>query len=68
MEGNLTYFRRRASQERTATLKAGHPHARQAHLDMANRYEDLIRAIAATERQLDLHAIENGLRFLRIST
>ena len=52
MESDTIYFRRRASEERTAALNTRHLRARQAHLEMASRYEDLVRAIVARERQL----------------
>lgn len=48
----MTYFRRRASEERTAALQARAVEARQRHLEMADRYEDLVRAIAAREPPL----------------
>ena len=41
MEGNSTYFRRRAHEERTAAMRAAHPIARQSHLAMAARYDEL---------------------------
>lgn len=56
MEGDTVYFRRRASEERTAAMYTRHPGARKAHVDMAERYEDLVRAIAARERLLGLKA------------
>lgn len=56
MEGDTVYFRRRASEERTAAMYTRHPRARKAHIDMAERYEDLVRAIAARERHLGLEA------------
>jgi hypothetical protein len=46
MEGDATYFRRRARDERLAAMKALHPVARAAHLEMAERYDDLAAAIA----------------------
>ena len=49
MESDTSYFRRRASEERTAALHSRDPRARQAHLDLAGRYEDLVRAIYAEE-------------------
>ncbi|HVM37506.1 MAG TPA: hypothetical protein VM265_03855 [Sphingomicrobium sp.] len=52
MEADTVYFRRRASEERTAAMYTRHPRARKAHIDMAERYEDLVRAIAARERHL----------------
>lgn len=54
MEGDAIYFGRRASQEREAALKAAHPKARQAHLDLAARYEDLAHSIIAREKHLGL--------------
>jgi len=54
MEGDTSYFRRRASEERTAALKSQHAKVREAHLQMAERYEDLVRAIAARDHHLGL--------------
>jgi hypothetical protein len=50
MEGDTIYFSRRAGEERTAAMKAAHPAARQAHLDLAGRYDDLAQSIAAQDR------------------
>jgi hypothetical protein len=47
MEGDALYFSRRAQEEREAAMKAAHPSAREAHLDMAGRYDDLAGALAA---------------------
>lgn len=55
MGNDLSYFQRRASQERAAALRAAHPHARQAHLAMAQEYEDLIRRLAANQRKLETY-------------
>jgi hypothetical protein len=57
MDSDVVYFRRRASEERTAALQARHLQARQAHLEMAERYEDLVRAIVAPDRQPGLEPI-----------
>lgn len=57
MESDLAYFRRRASEERTAALEARHAQAREAHAQLAERYEDLVRAIAAGEQKPDLTVI-----------
>lgn len=54
MEGDAGYFRRRASEERSHAVHTRHPRARQAHLEMAERYEDLVRAIVSRERHLGL--------------
>jgi hypothetical protein len=49
MEGDAGYFARRAKEERDASSKAAHPSARQAHIEMAQRYEDLAGAIKTQE-------------------
>ncbi len=50
MESDTVYFARRSSEERTAALQARHAAARKAHIELAERYEDFARAIAARER------------------
>ena len=52
-EGDASYCHRRAVEERALALDAIHPRVRQAHLDMAQRYDDLARAIVAFERHLE---------------
>jgi hypothetical protein len=52
MEGDSAYFRHRASQERVAAMKAAHPNARQAHLEMAARFDDLAGSITARDYRL----------------
>jgi hypothetical protein len=47
MEGDASYFNRRANEERLAAMKAAHPKARGAHLRMASRYDELAIAITA---------------------
>ena len=47
MEGDATYFYRRANEERIAALKSANANARQSHVDMAIRYEELANAIAS---------------------
>ena len=51
MESDLSYFARRAEEERRAATRAKLEVARQAHLDLASRYEDLGQAIVAHARQ-----------------
>jgi len=41
MDDDTLYFERRASDEFLAAAKAQHPRAREAHLKMAQRYQDL---------------------------
>lgn len=40
------YFSQRAAQEVTAAVKAVHPNARLAHLELARRYEQISQAFA----------------------
>jgi hypothetical protein len=49
METDAKYFRRRAREEFFAAIRANHHKARRAHLDMAARYEDLVRALDQSE-------------------
>ena len=50
METDLAYFIRRAAEERGAATRATHPTARAAHVEMAERYEDMARAIGPAHR------------------
>lgn len=59
MESDLAYFRRRASDERSAALQARDAAAREAHVQLAERYEDLVRAIAERE-QFDVSLVTNS--------
>jgi hypothetical protein len=52
VEHDADYCRRRAAEERVSAFAALDPRARQIHLDMAERYEDLARAIVAFEHYL----------------
>jgi len=47
MDGDSVYFSRRGSEERRAATTAADPRARQAHLDLADRYEQLAAAIGS---------------------
>jgi hypothetical protein len=51
MESEGTYYSRRAQEEREAAMKAAHPKARQAHLELAEAYEGRTRAVAANLRR-----------------
>lgn len=53
MVSDLTYFQRRAAQERAAALRAVHPRAQQAHLILAQGYEGLIRRSVANQPTWD---------------
>jgi hypothetical protein len=50
MEGDVNYFGRRARDERVAAMKAAHPQARQAHLELAERYDELAAAISSQQQ------------------
>jgi hypothetical protein len=54
MEDDRVYFRRRASDERAAAMKAAHPKARDAHIQLADRFDDLASSIEHRERYLGL--------------
>ncbi len=56
MDTDTAYFRRRASEERTAALQARDWPVRAAHLEMAQRYEDLVRGIVRYEKFLGLNS------------
>ena len=58
MEGDSEYFSRRAVEERTAASEATHPAAKRAHEELADRYEDLARAVEAQEDYLGFRVFE----------
>jgi hypothetical protein len=43
-ESDQDYFGRRAREERHAAESAQHPHARRAHLELADRYDEMSEA------------------------
>jgi hypothetical protein len=60
MESDVCYFRRRATEEKAAVLKAIHWQARQRHLEMAERYDDLASAIAARQHHFGLSPADDS--------
>jgi hypothetical protein len=56
-ESDASYFRRRAEEERAAADKAASDGARHAHLEMAERYDELARSIANHEPGLTLKVV-----------
>lgn len=50
MENDRSYFMRRAAQERSAANNAGHRKARQAHQELADRYQDLVHTTPIVEQ------------------
>ena len=61
MAGDVAYLIRRASEEREAAMRAAHPKARQSHLQLAARYQEMADAITARERSLGLNGNDDSL-------
>jgi len=55
---DLSYYRRRASEERTAALNSRDPRVRRAHTEMAERYEERVRGMATHHEQMFVPMIE----------
>jgi two-component sensor histidine kinase len=55
---DLSYYRRRASEERTAALNSRDPRVRRVHAEMAERYEDRVRGMAAHHEELYYPMVE----------
>jgi hypothetical protein len=49
---DLSYFLRRASEERTAALYAKDPRVRIVHIELAERYEERVRGMAAHHERI----------------
>jgi hypothetical protein len=58
MEAESRYLDRRASEERLAAKQAVHPKARKAHLDLAERYENRLRAAKAETNRSAVHLVQ----------
>jgi len=56
MQSDAVYFSRRAHDERAAAREASCANAREAHLQMAERYDELAAAIAVREPEQSLRA------------
>lgn len=69
MDDQISYFRRRASEERTAAMHARSRPARLAHTAMAERYEDRVRCtfVANTARTGCLQVVPTRPRALATS-
>jgi hypothetical protein len=59
METDSAYFSRRASEERRAAMQCVDPRAREAHLALVERYQNLADEISTHERSLGL-SMANG--------
>ena len=60
MTTDLSYYRRRASEERTAALNSRDPRVRRVHDQMAERYEERVRGMTAHHEQLFVPMTENA--------
>ena len=56
---DLSYFLRRASEERTAAMHARDPRVRRVHLEMAERYEERVRGMTAHHEQIYVPMVES---------
>jgi len=52
MKDDAAYFGERARQERAAAMQAASLQAREAHLEMARRYDELAHALSSPEAAL----------------
>ena len=59
MTSDLSYYRRRASEERTAALNARDSRVRRVHSEMAERYEERVRGMAAHHEELYVPMVES---------
>jgi hypothetical protein len=57
MESGLVYYSRRSAEERAAAAVARHPKVKAVHLDLANRYDERIAALAAEQRRSEIHLV-----------
>jgi hypothetical protein len=53
-ESDFEYFERRAMEERAAADRAAHSSARQSHLELALRYDEMVKATRIPADILDL--------------
>jgi hypothetical protein len=58
---DLSYFLRRASEERTAALYARDPRVRRVHLEMAERYEERVRGMTAHHEKIYVPMLEESV-------
>ena len=59
MTSDLSYYRRRASEERTAALNSRDSRVRRVHSDMAELYEERVRGMAAHHEELYVPMVES---------
>ena len=52
MKSDLSYFLKRASEERTAALQVRNAKVREAHVELAERYEERVRDMTTRHERL----------------
>jgi hypothetical protein len=57
---DLSYYRRRASEERTAALNSRDPRVRRVHISMAEAYEERVRSMTAHHERIYFPLVENA--------
>lgn len=57
---DLSYYRRRASEERTAALNSRDPRVRRVHVTLAEAYEERVRGMTAHREQIYFPLVENA--------
>jgi hypothetical protein len=57
MESDLTYYRRRSVEEAAAAAASLDPKVRAIHLELAERYEVRIAALAAEGSRVHIHLV-----------
>jgi len=60
MMTDLSYYLKRASDERTAAMHARDPRARKAHLEMAELYEARVRDMTAHHERIYVPMVEHA--------
>jgi hypothetical protein len=58
LTNDLSYYRRRASEERTAALNSRDARVRGVHSELAERYEERVRGMAAHHEALYFPMVE----------
>jgi hypothetical protein len=57
---DLSYFLRRASEERTAALHSKDARVRRVHLELAERYEERVREMTAQHERIYVPLVEHA--------
>lgn len=57
MQGELSYYSRRAAEERKAGMTAVHDKVRACHFELAARYEDRVKELEAQLRRSTFHIV-----------